>query len=197
MGAAVGQLAMAGALSQIWGMINGMQVLVHMPIFAADIPGLSMTIIKAILSVACFDLPSINAADLAYYAEKPQEMTSYSISANEMMKMACRRACRLIKISRTDSWERPLTRLVTAPSSPPRTWDLCSSYRSLRSFFLSSWSLASLPEGAPPAKPDGTIESRTSYAGIGASDSSLRLPWSSVSASSSTYTMAPSKAAGP
>jgi len=70
MGAAVGQLAMAGALSQIWGMINGMQVLVHMPIFAADIPGLSMTIIKAILSVATFDLPSINAADFAYYAGK-------------------------------------------------------------------------------------------------------------------------------
>ena len=67
MGAAIGQLLMAGALSQIWGMINGMQVLVHMPIFAADVPTTSMIVVNAILSVATFDLPKINMADITHY----------------------------------------------------------------------------------------------------------------------------------
>jgi hypothetical protein len=67
-GAAIGQLALAGALSQIWGMINGMQTLVHMPIFSAEVPGEAMIVVNAILGVATFDLPKINAADLTKYA---------------------------------------------------------------------------------------------------------------------------------
>jgi hypothetical protein len=61
---------LAGALSQIWGMINGMQTLVHMPIFSAEVPGTAMIIVNAILGVATFDLPKINAADLTMYAGK-------------------------------------------------------------------------------------------------------------------------------
>jgi hypothetical protein len=67
-GAAVGQIALAGALSQIWGMINGAQTLVHMPIFAAELPQGPMIIVNSILGVATFDLPKINAADFAMYA---------------------------------------------------------------------------------------------------------------------------------
>ena len=44
-----------------------MQTLVHMPIFAAEVPGIPMIVIKAILGVATFDLPKINAADLTMY----------------------------------------------------------------------------------------------------------------------------------
>ena len=55
---------MAGAMSQIWGMINGMQVFVHFPLFNTEIPPGPMEIIKSIIAVAVFDLPLINFADL-------------------------------------------------------------------------------------------------------------------------------------
>jgi len=35
-----------------------------MPIFAADVPTTSMIVVNAILSVATFDLPEINMADI-------------------------------------------------------------------------------------------------------------------------------------
>jgi len=59
--AGVGQILLSGALAQIWGMINGLQVFVHMPVFAIDLPSTSMIVVKSILSVATFDLPSIDA----------------------------------------------------------------------------------------------------------------------------------------
>lgn len=44
-----------------------MQTLVHMPIFSAEVPGTAMIVVNAILGVATFDLPKINAADLTKY----------------------------------------------------------------------------------------------------------------------------------
>ena len=51
-------------------MINGAQTLVHMPIFAAELPQGPMIVVNSILGIATFDLPKINAADLTMYAGK-------------------------------------------------------------------------------------------------------------------------------
>lgn len=35
---ALTQIAMSGALSQVWGLINGLQIFVHMPLLSIDLP---------------------------------------------------------------------------------------------------------------------------------------------------------------
>ena len=37
---------MSGALAQVWGMINGMQIMIHMPLFKVDIPPDAMLIVE-------------------------------------------------------------------------------------------------------------------------------------------------------
>ena len=55
---------MNGALSQVWGMINGMQMIVHVPLFNVEMPQSSMTITSILIDVATFDVPYVNVVDL-------------------------------------------------------------------------------------------------------------------------------------
>lgn len=43
-------------MAQIWGMINGIQLLVHLPILAVDFPIFSQIFIDQLITIATFDL---------------------------------------------------------------------------------------------------------------------------------------------
>ena len=57
---AVFQLTMSGCLSMVWGMINGMQLLVHFPIFKIVFPEIPEVVVGSLVSVATFDIPYLN-----------------------------------------------------------------------------------------------------------------------------------------
>lgn len=53
-------LAMTGALAQVWGMINGMQLVIHFPVFKVTLPDRLNMFIETLISVATFDIPYLN-----------------------------------------------------------------------------------------------------------------------------------------
>lgn len=58
------KLAVSGALNQVWALINGLQIMVHMPIFKVTIPDSTMVLVKFVIGIATFDLPYINVPDI-------------------------------------------------------------------------------------------------------------------------------------
>jgi len=59
---------MSGALAQVWGMINGMQVMVHLPAFNVNFPANALSVTSKILVVATFDIPYVNMDVLMFGA---------------------------------------------------------------------------------------------------------------------------------
>jgi len=51
---------MNGALSQVWGMINGLQVPIHFPAFSVKFPQFAQDFLGILLGVATFDIPFVN-----------------------------------------------------------------------------------------------------------------------------------------
>ena len=49
-------LVMAGSLSQILGMINSLQLIVHLPLFAVSVPANVMTIEGILIPIVMFDI---------------------------------------------------------------------------------------------------------------------------------------------
>ena len=48
---------LTGALSQVWGLINGLQLIVHLPLVAkAEFPSFTDAIFEMIINIAQFDL---------------------------------------------------------------------------------------------------------------------------------------------
>ena len=47
---------MAGALSQVWGLINGLQLFVHMPLFQLSLPANAKLLVDEMITIATFDL---------------------------------------------------------------------------------------------------------------------------------------------
>ena len=47
---------MAGALSQVWGLINGLQLFVHIPLFQLSLPANAQVIVDELITIATFDL---------------------------------------------------------------------------------------------------------------------------------------------
>jgi len=58
---AVLNTVLAGSLAQVWGMINGMQILVHMPVFNVQFPAVSFLVVGKIVEVATFDIPYVES----------------------------------------------------------------------------------------------------------------------------------------
>lgn len=58
------KLAVSGALNQVWALINGMQIMVHMPLFKVKIPDNAMVLVKQIINIATFDIPKVNVVDI-------------------------------------------------------------------------------------------------------------------------------------
>ena len=59
-GTAVMRTSMQASLSQLWGMINGIQFIIHIPCINLDFPTNSFTVLKQLIAVATFELPSVN-----------------------------------------------------------------------------------------------------------------------------------------
>ena len=55
-GSATSQIFMAGALSQVWGLINGLQLFVHIPLFKLSLPANAQVLINELITIATFDL---------------------------------------------------------------------------------------------------------------------------------------------
>ena len=54
------QTLIAGSLSQLWGMINPLQILVHTRLFNVKFPSNASLITSSIITVATFDIPYVN-----------------------------------------------------------------------------------------------------------------------------------------
>jgi hypothetical protein len=58
------KVLMKGALSQVWGMINGMQLIVHVPLFAVKIPDSTMSVTGVLIEIATFDVPYLSLLEI-------------------------------------------------------------------------------------------------------------------------------------
>ena len=47
---------MSGALSQVWGLINGLQLFVHLPLFKISMPANAGMLVDNMISIATFDI---------------------------------------------------------------------------------------------------------------------------------------------
>ena len=63
----VGQTILSGSLSQVWGMINGLQILVHLPTMNVDFPVNVMKLVNATVTVATFDVPGLDIDSVLQY----------------------------------------------------------------------------------------------------------------------------------
>ena len=62
------KVATKGALSRVWGMINGIQMIVHVPLFNVKFPESATTITAALIDVATFDIPYFDV--ISIFGEK-------------------------------------------------------------------------------------------------------------------------------
>ena len=47
---------MSGALVQLWGMINGLQLFVHIPLFEISMPANAKLLVDSLTAIATFDI---------------------------------------------------------------------------------------------------------------------------------------------
>jgi len=67
------QTVVSGCLAQIWGMINGMNFILHIPALNIDFPSNAFVIIEKILMVATFDIPYLNMETIGALYQLPDE----------------------------------------------------------------------------------------------------------------------------
>ena len=65
----VGQTILSGSLSQVWGMINGLQIMVHLPTMNVDFPVNVMKLVNATVTVATFDIPGLDIDSILQHEE--------------------------------------------------------------------------------------------------------------------------------
>ena len=64
---------MSGAMSQVWGMINGLQIIINLPLFNVKFPELSQSMVENMISIATFDvLPSDEVFDATLDADESE-----------------------------------------------------------------------------------------------------------------------------
>ena len=68
-----------GTMSQIWGFINGMQFVIHLPTLNINLPGNGYLVMKNIAMVATFDIPYVNLESLPkiYQVPDTKVLTGY------------------------------------------------------------------------------------------------------------------------
>lgn len=53
---AIVNILLVGALSQVWGLINGLQLFVHLPLIGIDLPKHVIIVLGKLITVAQFDI---------------------------------------------------------------------------------------------------------------------------------------------
>ena len=71
-GSGISQFLMSGALTQLWGMINGLQIFVHLPLFSISVPANASMLIENLLKIATFDIIETEVA-FGWLFEFPEE----------------------------------------------------------------------------------------------------------------------------
>lgn len=65
---------MSGAMSQIWGMINGLQIIVNLPLFFIEFPSLAIMMVNSLITIATFDvMPSDEVFELTIDAPEDEQ----------------------------------------------------------------------------------------------------------------------------
>ena len=70
-GSVIMQTLVSGCLAQIWGMINGMNFILHIPTLNIQFPSNAFMVIQKILIVATFDIPYLNLATISAVYKLP------------------------------------------------------------------------------------------------------------------------------
>ena len=58
---------MSGCLAQVWGMINGVQILIYLPAMNVAFPSNAFLVIDKISMVASFDIPYVSLGEIPRY----------------------------------------------------------------------------------------------------------------------------------
>ena len=66
-------ILMSGAMSQVWGMINGLQLFVHFPMFDIEFPMFAQAIVSQLITIASFDVLPTDDLFLAMGAPEEDE----------------------------------------------------------------------------------------------------------------------------
>lgn len=64
---------MNGCLAQIWGLINGMQFIIHLPAINSAFPQNAFLVIGKIIIVATFDIPFVTLESIPEYFPLPDD----------------------------------------------------------------------------------------------------------------------------
>jgi len=72
-GSVIMQTLVSGCLAQIWGMINGMNFILHIPTLNIQFPSNAFMVIQKILIVATFDIPYLNLATISAVYKLPAD----------------------------------------------------------------------------------------------------------------------------
>ena len=67
------QLVLSGSLNQVWGMINGLQIFVHLPMLGVKFPGAAQDVVEYMIDIATLDLIPTEQIIEATFEELPDE----------------------------------------------------------------------------------------------------------------------------
>ena len=65
-GTSISQILLAGSLAQLWGLINGLQIIVHLPLIHVDFPKNAGILVSKIIGIATFDIPDADMEHVTY-----------------------------------------------------------------------------------------------------------------------------------
>ena len=71
-GITIGSKLLYGSISQLWGLINGLSLFVHLPMTGVKIPDETLTVLNELIKVAQFDMVD-NADAYGFMVEFPEE----------------------------------------------------------------------------------------------------------------------------
>ena len=82
------RILLRGTLSQIWGFINGMQFVIHLPTLNINLPGNGYAVMKNIAIVATFDIPYVNLESVPKIYQVPDVKVLTEYPENVVDQMA-------------------------------------------------------------------------------------------------------------
>jgi hypothetical protein len=77
------KVVMRGTLAQVWGLISGMQLVVHMPLFNVEMPDSTMSLFSELIKIATFDLPYVNVEEIFGQESLPESEKIFTYEEDE------------------------------------------------------------------------------------------------------------------
>ena len=73
-------ILMSATLSQVWSLVNGLQIIVHLPLFNCKFPSNAQVFMEGLISIATFEI--VPESYVGYFTDYPQKP-----SLNEQLEM--------------------------------------------------------------------------------------------------------------